>query len=68
MSDPFDDDSRWTILSARFDTPDSIRDGMRSLMRDFVDSLPVDDPARLLWAVLPQAPGWGIYDEPDNPT
>lgn len=60
MSNPFEDESRWTVLSARFDTPDFIRDEMRRMMRDFVNSLPVDDPARLLWAVLPEPPGWSI--------
>jgi hypothetical protein len=64
MANPLDDDSRWTVIGYRFDTPDFIRDGMRCMMRDFVNSLPVDDPARLLWAVLPQAPGWGIDDIP----
>lgn len=68
MSNPFDDGSRWTLASSRFDTPDFIRDEMRRMMRDFVNSLPADNPARLLWAVLPEAPGWGIYDIPDDPT
>ena len=68
MSDPFDDDSRWTILSSRFETPDIIRDEMRRMMRDFVNSLPVDDPARLLWAALPEAPGWSIYNIPNDLT
>jgi hypothetical protein len=62
MESPLEDESRWTLLSARFDTPDFIRGEMRRLMRDFVNSLPVDDPARLLWAILPEAPGWSIYD------
>lgn len=60
-ADPFNDDSRWTVMSARFETPDIIRDAMRRMMRDHVNSLPVDDLARLLWAVLPEAPGWSIY-------
>lgn len=69
MSNPFDDGSRWTLMSSRFDTPNVIRDEMRRMMRDFVNSLPVDDPARLLWAVLPEAPGWSIYDIPgDDPS
>jgi hypothetical protein len=67
MSNPFDDNSQWTLLSQRFETPDFVRDEMRRMMRDFVNSLPVDDPARLLWAVLPEAPGWSIYDVPDQP-
>jgi len=66
LPNPFDDGSRWTLLSARFDTPDFIRNEMRRMMRDHVNSLPVDDPARLLWAVLPEAPGWSIYDVPDE--
>jgi hypothetical protein len=61
-------DIGWALLSARFDTPDFIRDEMRRMLRDFVNSLPVDDPARLLWAVLSEPPGWSIYDVPDNPT
>ena len=68
LPDPLADESRWTLLSQRFDTPDFIRDGMRRMMRDFVNSLPVDDPVRLLWAVLPEAPGWSIYHVPDEPT
>jgi hypothetical protein len=63
IANPFEDDGRWMILSARFDTSELIRDEMRRMMRDFVNSLPVDSPARLLWAVLPQAPGWGLKDE-----
>ncbi len=60
------DDSRWTLLGSRFETPDFIRDEMRRMMRAFVNSLPVDDTARLLWAVLPAPPGWGIYDVPPS--
>lgn len=59
MSNPFDE-----LMSQRFKTDDFIRDEMRAMMRDFVNSLPVDDPARLLWAVLPEPPGWSIYDDP----
>ena len=66
MSELFDDDSRWTLVGSRFETPTFIRDEMRRMMRDFVNSLPVDDPARLLWATLPEPPGWSIYDVPDN--
>lgn len=65
---PLDDDSPWTLMGARFQTDDFVRDEMRRMMRDFVNSLPVDDPARLLWAILPEAPGWSIYDVPDEPT
>lgn len=64
LPDPLEDDSRWAILSSRFETADFIRDEMRRMMREFVESLPVDSPARLLWAVLPEAPGWSIYDDP----
>jgi hypothetical protein len=67
MSDcPLDDDSRWVMLGQRFETPDFIRDEMRRMMRELVESSPVDSPARLLWAVLPEAPGWSIYDIPDD--
>jgi hypothetical protein len=52
MPDP-PDESRWTILSSRFDT-DFIRDEMRRMMRDFVNSGASRDPAQLLWAVLPE--------------
>lgn len=65
MINPLDDDSRWTFVGSRFDTPDFIRNGMRGIMRDYVNSLPIDDPARLLWTALPQAPGWSIDDVPD---
>ncbi len=61
-----DDDSRWALMSSRFETPDFIRDEMRCMMRDFVNSLPVDSSARLMWAVLPEPPGWGIYSDDDN--
>lgn len=62
LANPFDDDSRFALLTQRFETPDFIRDELRGMMRDLVNSLPVDDPARLLWAVLPEAPGWSIYE------
>lgn len=60
MSNPLDDTSRWTMLNARREMPEFIRDGMRDMMHDFLRSLPADAPARLVWAALPQAPGWEI--------
>jgi hypothetical protein len=59
MSELFDDDTLWTFPGSR-EIPGFVRDEMRRMMRDFVNSLPVDDPARLLWATLPEPPGWSI--------
>lgn len=56
---PFDDDSRWTLMSSRFETPQFIRDGLDAMMADFVASLPPDDPAATLWRLLPKYPKAG---------
>lgn len=59
MTDPFTDDSRWTMLGSRFEpvTPDSIP-GYREMMRDFFASLPPEVQA--FWRTVPMAPGWEI--------
>jgi hypothetical protein len=59
MTNPLEDESRWTLMGSRFETPDFIREAMNRMMAEFIESLPVDDPARQLWNVLPKAPGWG---------
>lgn len=54
------DTSRWTLMASRFETSDFVRDAMKQMMSEWLATLPPDDPAKLLWAVLPQAPGWEI--------
>lgn len=62
---PWDDESLWITASSRFDNS-LARDIMRNLMRDYLTSLPANDPARRLWAALPQARGWEInLNEPN---
>ena len=56
MTNPLEDDSRWTILSSRFETDSLAKQMLDEMMEEWVESLPVDDPARLLYHMLPKPP------------
>lgn len=66
MTNFLDDDSRWTVLSARMETPDFVRRTMADLMADFVASLPEGSPALALWRSLPRPPKPGA-EAPSGP-
>lgn len=66
VANPFDDTSPFTLLGSRFETPAVIRDGLNAMVEEWVNSLPADDPARLLWAVLPKPPQPGDTRDADE--
>lgn len=59
-TNPLDDDTPWTFMGSRFETPDIIKDSMKQLMRDWINSLPDDDLTKILAQSLPMAPGWEL--------
>jgi hypothetical protein len=63
MSNPFEDDSRWTLMGSRFDNSD-LHQMFNEMFEEWVESLPVDDPARLLHYMLPKPPGYNYGTDP----
>lgn len=53
MINPINDDSRWTVLSARFETPPFIVDSMKTLLREAYG----DELADALEATIPPPHG-----------
>lgn len=60
MINPLEDDSRWTVMSSRFEMPEFITDAYKQMFREWFASLPEDSPARALAQHLPMAPGWEL--------
>lgn len=59
MTNPLEDESRWTVMGSRFEMPKFLKDEIDRMMEEFIESLPVDHPARLLYYMLPKSPfGW----------
>lgn len=56
MNAPFDDTTRWSLLGSRFETPQFITDEIDRMFEEWIESLPIDDPTRLLWYTLPKPP------------
>lgn len=54
MTDFLNDQSRWTVLASRMETPQIIRDTLDKMMTEFIASLPKDSPALALWRSLPK--------------
>lgn len=52
LPDPLEDESRWTILSSRFETDGLLRQMFDEMFEDWVRSLPAGSSARLLWEEL----------------
>ena len=69
MTNPFDDTSRWAMLSGRMETPAVIREAMADMMDDFIASLPEDSPALALWHRLPKPPNYRAEapSDPESP-
>jgi hypothetical protein len=51
-----DEASRWTILNSRFETSDLLKQMFDEMFEEWVESLPPDNPARLLYYMLPKPP------------
>jgi hypothetical protein len=64
MSNPLEDDSRWTVLSSRFATDGPLHKMFNEMFEEWAESLPVDDPARLLHYMLPKPPGYDYGSDP----
>lgn len=52
--DPLGDDSRWVMLGSRFDTDGPVHRMFDEMFEEWIESLPVDSDARLLYYMLPK--------------
>jgi hypothetical protein len=52
----FEDESRWMVMSSRFETDGLVKQMLDEMMEEWVESLPPDNPARLLYYMLPKPP------------
>jgi hypothetical protein len=55
LRNPLEDDSRWALLGSRFETDGPLRQMVDEMFEEWVESLPPDNPARLLYYMLPKA-------------